>query len=77
MKVKDGIMVDWAWILLNIMCSELNRWTNMQEKMQASESMKKRKNYIIHHWFWRDYRGICFKRIQKVHKKKQRIFRKS
>ncbi len=43
MKVKEGIKVNWAQILFNNLCSEVNRWTNMQEKMQASESMKKKK----------------------------------
>jgi hypothetical protein len=33
MKVEDGIDVDWAQIIFNNMCNELNRRTKMQEKM--------------------------------------------
>ncbi len=35
MKVEEGIVVDWAQILFYNLCSELDRWMKMQEKMQA------------------------------------------
>jgi hypothetical protein len=35
MKVEEGIEVDWAQNLFKNLCSELDRWTKMQEKMQA------------------------------------------
>lgn len=35
MKVKDWIEVDWAHIIFNNLCSELDRWTKMHEKMQT------------------------------------------
>ncbi len=35
MKVEEGIEVDWAKIMFNILCNELDRRTKMQEKMQA------------------------------------------
>lgn len=34
-KVEDGIEVDWAQIIFNNLCNELERWTKMQEKMQT------------------------------------------
>ncbi len=33
MKVEEGIEVDWAQIMFNNLCNELDRWTKMQEKM--------------------------------------------
>jgi hypothetical protein len=33
MKVEDGIEVNWAQIIFNNLCSELDRWTKMHEKM--------------------------------------------
>jgi hypothetical protein len=33
MKVEDEIEVDWAQIIFNNLCNELDRWTKMQEKM--------------------------------------------
>jgi hypothetical protein len=35
MKVEEGIEVDWAQILFNNLCGELDRWMKMHEKMQA------------------------------------------
>jgi hypothetical protein len=29
MKVEDGIEVDWAHIIFNNLCGELDRWTKM------------------------------------------------
>ncbi len=33
MKVEEGIEVAWAKIMFNNLCSELDRWIKMQEKM--------------------------------------------
>ncbi len=33
--MEEGIEVDWAKIMFNNLCSEVDRWTKMQEKMQA------------------------------------------
>ncbi len=35
MKVEEGIEVDWAQIMFNNLCNVLDRWTKMQEKLQA------------------------------------------
>ncbi len=40
MKVEEGIEVDWAKIMFNNLSSELNKWTKMQEKMQARGKQK-------------------------------------
>ncbi len=34
MKVEEGLEVDWAHIVFNHLCSELDKWTKMLEKMQ-------------------------------------------
>ncbi len=43
MKVEEEIEVDWAYILFNNMCNELDRWTKMQEKMQVGGRWRKNK----------------------------------
>jgi hypothetical protein len=35
MKVEDGIKVDWAHIIFNNLCSELDGWAKMHEKMHT------------------------------------------
>ncbi len=35
MKVEERLRVDWAQLMFNNMCSEQDRWTKMQEKMQV------------------------------------------
>ncbi len=48
MKAEEGIEVNWAQIMFNNLCSELDRWTNMQEKMQASGKQEDKKEIIQH-----------------------------
>ncbi len=45
-KVEEGIEVAWAQIMFNNLCTELDRWIKMQEKMQMDKKQKdKRKNF--------------------------------
>ncbi len=43
MKVEDGIKVDWAQIIFNNLCNELDKWTKMQEKMQIGGKQEEQK----------------------------------
>jgi hypothetical protein len=44
--VEEGIEVAWAQIMFNNLCTELDRWIKMQEKMQMDKKQKdKRKNF--------------------------------
>jgi len=42
MKVEEEIEVDWAYIMFNNMCNELDRWTKMKVKMQVGGSWSTR-----------------------------------
>lgn len=43
MNIEEGIEVDWAYIMFNNLSIELNRWTNMQEKMQSDRKHEDKK----------------------------------
>ncbi len=43
MKVEDGIDVDWAQIIFNHLCSELDRWTKIWGKMQTKGKQEDKK----------------------------------
>jgi len=42
MIVEEEIEIDWAYIMFNNMCNELDRWTKMKEKMQVGGSWRTR-----------------------------------
>ncbi len=43
MKMEEGIEVDWAQIMFNNLCNELDKWTKMHENMQVDGKQEDKK----------------------------------
>ncbi len=62
--------------MFNNMCSELDRWTKIQKKMQKRESRRIRRKFVIQCWFWKDCSSTCLTRILRSQQKRQQKLKK-
>ncbi len=71
MKVEERLHVDWAQLMFNNMCSELDRWTKCRKKCKWMGNMRIKKKPIIWHWFWKGCLDTCFKKTLGFQRRKQ------